>query len=421
MKTKKNKVVKVDCDTCTFPTHSEGACPAKEFECFGCGETGHFSGSKAYKLKKGSKDVDKKRKKGEKKKVSKSRKVKESEEDSDTDSESSYRVKEVSPERTTVRAVKSKSQEVSLTMKALDHDTESKKAEVKLLVDTGVNRTLMEAKAGARLKTMVYVIRGVSECLLAKTDAVRLGIVEFRSEGAAEEVRKLSETYKKAVPEDGQVVSGGMTQSEIDDKMDSVLKEFSGLFEGFGRAMGVDPIHIEVEELIKPVQQKRRPVPLKYVERFKDLLDDLKSEDVVSGLHDHKSATGWIHNPAIADKKYSNKIRLTLDTHPMAKAVKTAKFPIPTLTELRIKLRGSNRFSALDMTDSFFQFEMDKESSKLYTFWTTKGLYKFNTLAQGMSSASAETHDRIRQILAGLDGVIQIKDNMIVHGEGETR
>ena len=62
---------------------------------------------------------------------------------------------------------------------------------------------------------------------------------------------------------------------------------------------------------------------------------------------------------------------------------------------------------------------MDKESLKLYPFWTTKGLYKFNTLSQGVSSASTETHDRIRQILIGLDGIIQIKDNMIVHGEGE--
>jgi hypothetical protein len=103
----------------------------------------------------------------------------------------------------------------------------------------------------------------------------------------------------------------------------------------------------------------------------------------------------------------------------MAKAVKTAKFPIPTPTELRNKLRGSDRFLALDMTDSFFQFEMDEESSRHYTFWTTKGLYKFNTLAQGVSSASAETHDRIRKILEDLEGVIQIKDDMIVHGEGE--
>ena len=126
---------------------------------------------------------------------------------------------------------------------------------------------------------------------------------------------------------------------------------------------------------VKPVEQKRRPIPLKYVERFEDLLDDLKSKGVVSGPLDHKSAMGWIHNPVIADKRYNNKIRLTLDTRPMAKAVRMAKFPIPTLTELRSKLRGSDRFSVLDMTDSFFQFEMDEESSKHYTFWMTKGLY----------------------------------------------
>ena len=93
-------------------------------------------------------------------------------------------------------------------MKAIDQGTESKQAEAMLVVDTGVNRTmiseetwlklkphkgkkeprlkrnkrkfvpfgtngrlecigrskaLLQAKAGAKVKTMVYVIRGVSE------------------------------------------------------------------------------------------------------------------------------------------------------------------------------------------------------------------------------------------------------------------
>ena len=43
----------------------------------------------------------------------------------------------------------------------------------------------------------------------------------------------------------------------------------------------------------------------------------------------------------------------------------------------------------------------------------------FNTLAQGVISASAETHDRIRSILSGLDEVVQIKDDVILCGEGE--
>ena len=37
---------------------------------------------------------------------------------------------------------------------------------------------------------------------------------------------------------------------------------------------------------------------------------------------------------------------------------------------------------------------MDEESLELYIFWTTKGLYKFNTHTQGVSSTNAETYDR---------------------------
>ena len=58
----------------------------------------------------------------------------------------------------------------------------------------GRSNAVLEAEAGAKLTTMVYVIRGVSENLLGKSDAVKLGIVEFHPEGAAEKVRKLSET-----------------------------------------------------------------------------------------------------------------------------------------------------------------------------------------------------------------------------------
>ena len=110
---------------------------------------------------------------------------------------------------------------------------------------------------------------------------------------------------------------------------------------------------IEIDETVKLVQQKRRPIPLKYVERLESLLDDLTAKGVISSPLDHKSATGWIHNPVIEKKKYGNKICLTLKTRPMAKAVKPAKYPIPTPMELRNWLKGSDQFSALNTCDSF--------------------------------------------------------------------
>ena len=43
----------------------------------------------------------------------------------------------------------------------------------------------------------------------------------------------------------------------------------------------------------------------------------------------------------------------------------------------------------------------------------------FNTMTQEDCSASVDTHDSIRRILSRLDGVVQIKDDIMVKGEGE--
>merc|ERR1712082_310678 len=83
------------------------------------------------------------------------------------------------------------------------------------------------------------------------------------------------------------------------------------------------------------------------------------------------NGTGWIHNVVITAKKWSeDKIRMNLDTRPMAKAVKASHFHIPTPQELRHEFRGSDRFSVVDFNNAFHQFPMDEESRNLFTFHT---------------------------------------------------
>ena len=115
----------------------------------------------------------------------------------------------------------------------------------------------------------------------------------------------------------------------------------------------------------------------------------------------------------ITGKKWDKeKIRLNLDTRTMKDAVKTSKFPIPTVAELRHEFRGSDRYSILDMNHAFHQFSMTEESKKIFVFYTPWGLYNFNTLVMGTAPASSECHERIRIILEGLEGVIQIRQNL---------
>ena len=110
---------------------------------------------------------------------------------------------------------------------------------------------------------------------------------------------------------------------------------------------------------------------------------------------------------------------MNLDTRPMKKAVRTSHFHIPTPQELRHEFLGSDRFSVVDFNHAFHQFPMDDESKDLFVFHTPWGLHRLNTLVMGTHSGSSELQERVRVILKGLEGVVQIKDDVVVHGTGQ--
>ena len=47
-----------------------------------------------------------------------------------------------------------------------------------------------------------------------------------------------------------------------------------------------DPIHIEIDPKVTPIQQERRPIRLDYVEKLNKYLVELKREKVIFGLVD---------------------------------------------------------------------------------------------------------------------------------------
>ena len=132
------------------------------------------------------------------------------------------------------------------------------------------------------------------------------------------------------VAEEGEMVSNGQTQQEIDQDMEVLVGEHAKVFKGLGRATKVPPVHIEIDSTVPPVQQKQRLIPIHYKEKLRKHLKELVSEGVVTPL-ECTNGTGWIHNVVITAKKWSeDKIRMNLDTRPMAKVVKPSYFHIPT-------------------------------------------------------------------------------------------
>ena len=54
-------------------------------------------------------------------------------------------------------------------------------------------------------------------------------------------------------------------------------------FRPFGTDMSLPPVHMEIDDSVKPVQQKRRPIALHYLDKFKDHIELIHRAAVISG------------------------------------------------------------------------------------------------------------------------------------------
>ena len=254
------------CRTSTRPTHEKGKCPGKKVDCYACGQTDHFKGSAACEAQ---------RQKGQRRQKPERTRAVTDDVESETDSDSMGRVIEHTTEG--VRALQghtSKSAEVKIV--ALEHGTASQAATVKLLIDSGVNNTLLSeadwakikskkgnpnlklkknktnftlfgtnirlpirgrtkcqftAACGAQINTIAYVVEGEEQSLLGLKDGEALGIIN--SDGQFT-VRQLY-TELKATPTVEGIVSDSQTQAEIDRGMRKLMEQYDSLFKGWGR------------------------------------------------------------------------------------------------------------------------------------------------------------------------------------------
>ena len=81
------------------------------------------------------------------------------------------------------------------------------------------------------------------------------------------------------------------------------------------------------------------------------------------------------------------KIRICLDPKDLNRAIQRPKFQMPTLEELLPELSKARIFSSFDAKDGFYQVSLDEESSKLTTFWTPLGRYRYLRMPFGIRLA----------------------------------
>ncbi len=101
-------------------------------------------------------------------------------------------------------------------------------------------------------------------------------------------------------------------------------------------------------------------------------------------------------------------------------AIRRERHITPTIDDIIMKLNGAKVFSKIDLNSGFHQLELAPESRYITTFSTHVGLRRYKRLNFGVSSAPEIFQNEIRQTLEGLNGVINISDDIFVFGRTQT-
>lgn len=200
---------------------------------------------------------------------------------------------------------------------------------------------------------------------------------------------------------------------EVSMQANDIISEFQDVFNGLGRLPGL--FQLKVDPCVTPVKNAPRRVSIPLRRKLEEKIDELEGLGVIKREND---PTEWISNIVVVMR--NDKMRICLDPRDLNLALMRPHYQLPTIDDILPDLAKAKIFSVLDAQNGFWQVELDEESSKLTTFWTPQGRYRWTRMPFGIAPASEEFQRRLHEILYGLTGVAVIADDILCYGCGET-
>ena len=111
--------------------------------------------------------------------------------------------------------------------------------------------------------------------------------------------------------------------------------------------------------------------------------------------------------------KPNGKLRICIDpSQTINRAIRRPIYSIPTIEEKLPLLTKAKVFTIADVSEASHTIVLDDESSLLTTFLGPNGSYCYTRMPFGISSGPEEYQRRPHEFLDGLQGVINIADDI---------
>lgn len=201
-----------------------------------------------------------------------------------------------------------------------------------------------------------------------------------------------------------------------DPDLNLVMKAFPEAFEGVGCVAGYE-CSIKLKANYRACINPCRRVPLALEDEVKDELQRMVSKRVIVPVTE---PTEFVSNIVTA-RKANGKIRVCLDPTHLNKAIERGPHPTKRLEQIAARLSGAKLFSTLDADEGFWQVPLDLASSKLCTFITPWGRYRFIKMPYGLINASDEFQRLTDSLFSELDGVSVVVDDILIWGNSRSQ
>ena len=113
--------------------------------------------------------------------------------------------------------------------------------------------------------------------------------------------------------------------------------------------------------------------------------------------------------------KKDGRVRICVDMRLANEAIKRVRHPIPTVDDISFELNGAKYFSKLDLSQAYYQLELDEDSRYITIFSTHIGLFRYKNLNYGTNGAAEIFQYTLQTQLQGLSGVKNIADDTLVY------
>ena len=156
-----------------------------------------------------------------------------------------------------------------------------------------------------------------------------------------------------------------------------------------------------------------RRVPLPLMEPVKSELQRMEREGIITKV---EGPTNWCAGMVVVPKP-NHKVRICVDLTHLNKSIQRERHILPSVDHTLAQLAEAQFFTKLDANSGFWQMPLSKESARLTTFITPYDRFCFNRLPFGISSAPELFQRRMSTALEGLEGVICLMDDILIHGK----